>query len=101
MIMKKLFKTPIYIGLSGLLVWAPSCSRDFLEPRPLSFYTPEQSFQSASGLWATLVACERNLRIETHGDGAPIVTAMIYSDIAVSGSTDIPGPAIDLNQVIT
>ena len=99
--MRKLFKTPIYIGLSGLLICATSCSRDFLEPRPLSFYTPEQSFQSASGLWATLVACERNLRIETHGDGAPIVTELIYSDIAVSGSTDKPGPAIDLNQVIT
>lgn len=99
--MKKLFKTPIYVVLSGLLLCATSCNRDFLEPKPLSFYTPEQSFQSASGLWATLVACERNLRIETHGDGAPIVTETIYSDIAVSGSTDKPGPAIDLNLVIT
>ncbi|QNL50591.1 RagB/SusD family nutrient uptake outer membrane protein [Olivibacter sp. SDN3] len=98
--MKKQFKNIIYIGLSGLLLFATSCKREFLDPRPLSFYTPEQTFSSAEGLWATLVACERNMRIETHGDGAPLLTEMVYSDIAVSGSTDKPGPAIDLNLVI-
>lgn len=99
--MKQLLKNTIYIGLSSLILCSTSCKREFLEPKPLSFYTPEQTFSSAAGLWATLVACERNLRIETHGDGAPIVTETIYSDIAVSGSTDKPGPAIDLNLVIT
>ncbi|WP_166334324.1 RagB/SusD family nutrient uptake outer membrane protein [Sphingobacterium chungjuense] len=77
------------------------CKRSFLEPKPLSIYTPDETFQSSAALWATLVACERNARIEFMGDGAPIVTEMIYSDIAVSGSTDKPGPAIDLNQAIT
>lgn len=76
------------------------CKREFLEPKPLSFYTPEETFSTADGLRATLVACERNLRNEFMGDGAPIVTETIYSDIAVSGSTDKPGPAIDLNRVI-
>lgn len=90
----------IGVLLSSLLI-ITSCKREFLEPRPLSFFTPEETYSSADGLWASLVACERNMRIETHGDGAPIVTETVYSDIAVSGSTDKPGPAIDLNLVIT
>lgn len=99
--MKKLFGNTLYIGLSSLLLCVTSCKREFLEPKPLSFYTPEETFKSAAGLWATLVACERNMRIEFFGDGAPICTETIYSDIAVSGSTDKPGPAQDLNLVIT
>lgn len=98
--MKSLSKYYIFSGLA-LLGAMQSCKRSFLEPKPLSIYTPDETFQSAAALWATVVSCERNARIEFMGDGAPIVTELIYSDIAVSGSTDKPGPAIDLNQAIT
>lgn len=84
-----------------LTVFAVGCKREFLAPNPLSIYTPEETFQSAAALWATLVACDRHMRHEYMGDGSPILTEMIYSDIAVSGSTDKPGPAIDLNLAIT
>ena len=82
------------------LFMAVSCKKEYLDPNNLSFYTPE-AFKSAEALWATLVACERNMRIEYYGDAAPIVTETIYSDIAVEGTTDKPGPAQDLNQAIT
>ena len=46
-----------------------SCSDSWLEPKPLSFYTPENTYVNAEGLYAALVACERNMRHEYFGDG--------------------------------
>lgn len=47
------------------------------------------------------MACERNLRYEWYGDGAPIITQLIFSDEAVDGTTDKSGPAQDMNVDIT
>ena len=64
-----------------------SCSDSWLEPKPLSFYTPENTYVNAEGLYAALVACERNMRHEYFGDGAPILTEMYLADIAVHGKS--------------
>lgn len=40
-----------------------SCS-DWLDPKPLSFYSPENTYVDAAGLYAALTACERNMRHE-------------------------------------
>ena len=77
-----------------------SCSEEFLEPKPLSFYSPSNTFVDAAGMKAALVACERNMRYEWYGDGAPIGTMMLFSDVAVEGTTDKSGPAQDLNLLI-
>jgi len=77
------------------LLWT-SCSEDFLEPRPLSFYAPENTFINEDGLNAALVACLRNSRHELYGDGMPMITENIFSDVAVEGTTDKTGPAMDL-----
>lgn len=77
------------------------CKREFLDPKPLSFFTPDQTFQSAEGLWAAVVACERNMRHEYMGDASPLITELIFSDVAVEGTTDKPGPAQDLIFAIT
>ncbi|WP_353127154.1 RagB/SusD family nutrient uptake outer membrane protein [Parapedobacter pyrenivorans] len=77
------------------------CKREFLAPKPLSIYTPDETFQTADALWATLVACEKNLRYEYVGDAAPLISELIFSEVAVEGTTDKPGPAQDLNQAIT
>lgn len=61
-----------------------SCS-DWLDPKPLSFYSPENTYVDAAGLYAALTACERNMRHEFFGDGAPILTEMYLTDIAVHG----------------
>ena len=58
-----------------------SCS-DWLDPKPLSFYSPENTYVDAAGLYAALTACERNMRHEFFGDGAPILTEMYLTDIA-------------------
>ncbi|MCA0234658.1 MAG: RagB/SusD family nutrient uptake outer membrane protein [Bacteroidetes bacterium] len=78
-----------------------SCDKSWLEPKPLSFFAPENTFNDPSGLRATLVACERNLRIEWYGDAPPMVTEAIFSDIAVEGTTDKSGPAQNMDLQIT
>ncbi len=77
------------------------CKKSWLEPKPLSFYTPDQVYNTPAALRAALVACERNLRYDWFGDGAPIITQLIFSDVAIEGTTDKSGPAQDMNIQIT
>ena len=99
--MKKKFS--IYsklIFLLGVLIFALNCSDSWLEPKPLSFYTPENTYVDAEGLYAAITACERNMRHEFFGDASPILTEMILSDIAVEGTTDKAGPQMDLDVAL-
>lgn len=73
------------------------CSDSWLEPKALSFYTPENSYVDAAGFYSALTTCERNLRHEFYGDGAPILTEMIQSDLCVEGTTDKAGPQMDMD----
>lgn len=75
-----------------------ACSEDWLEPKPLSIYTPENTFVNAKGLRAGIAACDANIRFASfYGDGAPIITELIFSDVAVEGTTDKSGPAQNMN----
>lgn len=98
-IQKSIYKT-LALATAGILINS-GCSEDWLEPKPLSFYAPANTYNEASGLWGGLVACERNLRHEVTGDGSPILTEHIFSEVAVEGTTDKSGPAQDLNLLIT
>jgi hypothetical protein len=96
-------KSKQFIGLGivmGGIIFA-SCRESYLQPEPLSFYDPDKTFNDVGGLRATLVACERNMRLEWYGDAPPMVTESIFSDIAVEGTTDKSGPAQNLNLLIT
>ncbi|MDR3252493.1 MAG: RagB/SusD family nutrient uptake outer membrane protein, partial [Tannerella sp.] len=77
-----------------------SCSEDWLDPQPLSFYTPENSYVDASGFYSALTTCERNMRHEFFGDAAPIITEMVQSDICVEGTTDKAGPQVDMDNTL-
>ena len=96
-------KTSIYtITLMVSLVSGTiSCNKEYLEPKPLSFYAPENTLNDAQGMRGALIACLRNMRYEWYGDGAPIITEHIFSEVAVEGTTDKSGPAQDLNLLIT
>ncbi|MDR0558679.1 MAG: RagB/SusD family nutrient uptake outer membrane protein [Prevotellaceae bacterium] len=74
-----------------------ACSENWLDPKPLSFYTPENAYVNADGMYSALTACERNSRHEFFGDGAPLITELIVTDIAVEGTTDKAGPAMNLD----
>lgn len=88
------------LTLAAVLL-SSACKKDWLKPKPLSFYTPENAYTTPEALRAALVACERNMRYEWYGDGAPIITQMLFSEVAVDGTTDKSGPAQDLNLQIT
>jgi len=85
----------IPISLSIIVV---SCKDSWLDPKPLSFYTPENAYMDASGFEATLAACETEMFNEYNGDGCPILTEMIQSDICVEGTTDKAGPQMDMDK---
>ncbi len=72
------------------------CSEDFLKPKPLSFYAPENTFVDANGLNSALIACLRNARHEIYGDSPQFISEGIFSDIAVEGTTDKTGVHMDM-----
>lgn len=95
--MKQNKKKYLILALAALPL-LNSCSDSWLEPKPLSFYSPENTYVDAAGLYSALVACERNMRHEFFGDGAPILTEMYTTDIAVHGKTDESGSLVDLDN---
>ena len=76
------------------------CSDGWLETKPLSIYTPENSYVDAAGFESALGACMRNIVSEFYGDAAPIVTEMVQSDICVEGTTNKSGPQQDMDQAL-
>jgi hypothetical protein len=77
------------------------CNKDYLEPKPLSFFSPGITFTDAEALKSGLVSCESLLREEWLGTGSPLTTQLVFSDIAVEGTTDNSRPAQNLNLQIT
>ncbi len=95
----KIYKFSIFF-LTFILVFTLSCDEDFLEPDELSFYTPGNALNIADGMRGLLSEAMANLRAEFYGDGAPMITENIFSEVAVEGTTDKSGPAQDLNLLI-
>lgn len=60
-----------------------SCSDEWLEPDPLSFFTPENIFIDEEGFESALVRCKKEMNAENHGDLNFIVSETCYSDLAV------------------
>lgn len=89
----------LYI-LGILFILLNSCSDSWLEPKPLSFYTPENTYVDAEGFEAALAACEKIMFDEYNGDGCPILTEMIQSDVSVEGTTDKAGPQMDMDKTL-
>src|SRR5665647_3464711 len=100
----KLINKKIIYGLVIILiatVTGSGCNKSWLEPKPLSIYTPENAYNTVAALQDALVSCQRNLRYDWYNDGAPIITMEIFSDVAIEGTTDKSGPAQDMNLDIT
>lgn len=88
--------------ITGAVVMAlTGCSDDWLKPKPLSFYAPENALTTADGMWAALGTCEKRIKAEYYGDGPAIITEHIFSEVAIEGTTDKTSVAQDMNTVIT
>ena len=89
----------------GVAVLASSCS-DWLDPKPLSFYTPEISFADYNGLKTGTDMLNRDVRYfdfyPTGGSMDPcILSEYFFSDISVNGRTDAANSPQDLVRQIT
>src|SRR5690554_842862 len=98
--MRKILRNILNIAILVVVIHILSCSESWLEPKPLSFYTPENTYVNADGFYAALTTCERNMRHEYFGDGPAILTEFILSDMAVEGTTDKAGPQMDLDVAL-
>lgn len=77
------------------------CKKDWLKPEPLSIYSPENTLVDINGFNAALAGCNRLMRSEWYGDGAPIITEQLFSEVTVDGTDDKAGPAQNLDLQIT
>lgn len=81
------------ILLAGIEVMLSGCKKDYLEPKPLSFYEPVETFSTRSGLEAAMAFCDRHLRTywsyySTQDLSLPISSEYMMSDVAVASKTD-------------
>ena len=99
--MKNLYKilSLSAIAIIGVMVLG-SCKKTWLAPKPLSFFSPENTFTDVIGFNAALNGCARTLKNEWYGDGAPIITETIFSEVAVEGTDDKTGPAQNMDVSI-
>lgn len=77
-----------------------SCEEEFLDTEPQSFFTPSNALNNPEGLNSILSEALYNIRSEYYGDGAPMITENIFSEVSIEGTTDKSGPAQDLNAQI-
>ncbi|CAZ97259.1 RagB/SusD family nutrient uptake outer membrane protein [Zobellia galactanivorans] len=99
---KELYKyRKTLLGLTFVFALAfISCEEEFLDAEPQSFFTPGNALNTPDGLSSLNNNALARLTSEFYGDGAPIITENIFSEVAVEGTTDKSGPAQDLNLLI-
>jgi hypothetical protein len=85
----------------ALMVAGISCQKSWLEPETPSLFVPENTMVNEQGFKAALASCANNIRPEWYQDGAPIITENIFSEMAIEGTTDKFGPAVNMNLLIT
>lgn len=99
----KLFAGVATVGILGMA----SCSDDFLDPEPLSFYEPATTFSTESGLEAALAAADKSLRsywsnVSNNVDlMLPLQTEYLFSDCMVASKTDDAYIFCDINERLT
>ena len=82
------------------------CKESFLQPEPLSFFEPGETFTTKSGLDAAVAIADRHLRsywtFSSYTDlSLPISTEYMFSDVAVAAKTDDGNILIDMATRLT
>lgn len=100
-------KTTKFKSLYGLILiiflclGMVNCKEEWLEPKPLSIFTPESAFVDSRAMYAALSTCNGTVRTQYYGDGTPELTELIFSEVAIYGQDNRMGPATDMNISIT
>ncbi|WP_339925993.1 RagB/SusD family nutrient uptake outer membrane protein [uncultured Cyclobacterium sp.] len=89
------------IILPVFLIFSFSCNEDFLDEKPLSFLSPENTFVDASGLQTALDAAYRGVFSQWNGDTRELMFNSNMSDASVVSATDKPDAFVDLRVYAT
>ncbi len=90
--------------LMGATLLGSSCSRDFLNPDPLSFYEPGTTFNTRSGLEAVMAISDRHLKLywmTDHNEMLSLGTEYIFSELMVASATDKRNMLADVANMLT
>ncbi|KAA0991194.1 RagB/SusD family nutrient uptake outer membrane protein [Dyadobacter aurulentus] len=74
----------ILFTVSLLAVAALSCTEKWLEPKPLSFYTPENVYTDKSGFESLLITMRKDLKNENTGNISFMVNEFAASDLGAA-----------------
>lgn len=89
------------LSFAVFLLFSVSCGDDFLDEKPLSFLSPENTFIDASGLDAALQRSVKGLFNQWNGDTREMMFNHNMSDASVVSSTDKPDAFVDLRTYAT
>lgn len=90
--------------LMGGILLINSCSKDFLKPNPLSFYEPNATFSTESGLMSAMAICDRHLKgywATDHNEMLTLGTEYIFSELMVASATDKRNMLCDVANMLT
>ncbi len=104
--MKKIIKNigKVCLMATGSLLLFTGCSEDYLKTDPLSFYEPNATFSTESGLKAGMGICDRTLKLYYATDHNEMLipgTELMFSDIAVGANTDKRNMMCDVANSLT
>ncbi|MDB5232403.1 MAG: RagB/SusD family nutrient uptake outer membrane protein [Chitinophagaceae bacterium] len=69
--------------LAVIVMAAVACKKNWLDPKPLSFLTPENSYNTKEGIQSLLVRCGQGLRMEFMGRECRVAIDYMASDMGV------------------
>lgn len=70
---------------AGTMLFLASCTKDWLEPEPLSFFAPENVYVDEAGFESLLVTMRKNLKSEFYGTFNYSTAEFAPTDLAIAG----------------
>jgi hypothetical protein len=99
--MKTIYKLVFLLSVITITTMVlTACKKDWLEPKALSIYVPENTLVDIQGFRSAISSISNNIRPEWYGDGSPNISEQVFSDENVEGTDDKTGPAQNLDQLI-
>lgn len=98
---KNILKGSVAVASIALLT---NCTDSFLEQDPLSFYNPDNTYTTESGLKSALAMCDLGLKemlMDGNGNMLPIASVYYMSDIGLYAKTDAGDLQDDFANKIT
>ena len=85
--------------LIGFALLIAGCDENFLEPKPMSFLSPENTFTKKAGLEGVLANSNVTIARQWYGGNAPIMTEYGFVDISVRGNPEPDRPHNLVTQI--